>query len=47
MRYLWNSELFIDDNTLTVNMARLRRKLEDAGLLGVIETKRGLGYIMP
>lgn len=46
MRYLWDSELFVDDNTLTVNMTRLRRKLEEAGLSGVIETRRGQGYIM-
>lgn len=47
MRFLWDSELFVDDNTLTVNMTRLRRKLEEAGLSGVIETRRGQGYIMP
>jgi DNA-binding response OmpR family regulator len=46
MRYLWDSELFVDDNTLTVNLSRLRRKLEEAGLDGVIETRRGRGYIM-
>ncbi|AET67181.1 response regulator with CheY-like receiver domain and winged-helix DNA-binding domain [Desulfosporosinus orientis DSM 765] len=46
MRYLWDSELFIDDNTLTVNMTRLRRKLEETGLMNVIETRRGQGYIM-
>ena len=46
MRYLWDSELFIDDNTLTVNMGRLRRKLSDAGLSHVIETRRGQGYMM-
>jgi DNA-binding response OmpR family regulator len=47
MEYLWTSELFIDDNTLTVNMNRLRRTLENAGLKDSIETRRGLGYIMP
>lgn len=47
MRYLWDSELFVDDNTLTVNIARLRRKLEDAGFNGVIETRRGQGYLTP
>jgi DNA-binding response OmpR family regulator len=46
MRYLWDSELFIDDNTLTVNLSRLRRKLEEAGFNDVIETRRGRGYIM-
>lgn len=47
MVQLWNSELFVDDNTLTVNINRLRRKLEDAGLGNVIQTKRGQGYWMP
>lgn len=42
--YLWDSEMFVDDNTLTVNMTRLRNKLESIGVKGVIETKRGLGY---
>lgn len=46
MRYLWDSELFVDDNTLTVNVGRLRRKLEDSGLNNVIETRRSQGYIM-
>lgn len=46
MDYLWNSEVFIDDNTLTVNMTRLRKKLEDIGLDNVIETRRGQGYII-
>lgn len=46
MEALWESESFIDDNTLTVNMKRLRDKLEELGLKDVIETKRGLGYIL-
>ena len=46
MMHLWNSEMFIDDNTLTVNINRLRKKLEDAGLIDMIETRRGQGYIM-
>ena len=46
MNYLWNTEAFIDDNTLTVNMARLRKKLEDLGFKDVIETRRGWGYII-
>ncbi len=46
MDYLWDSESFVDDNTLTVNMRRLRTKLEEIGLKDVIETKRGLGYIL-
>ena len=43
MSYLWDSESFIDDNTLTVNMTRLRNKLEELGLKELIETKRGQG----
>ncbi|KGM94779.1 XRE family transcriptional regulator [Clostridium novyi A str. 4552] len=46
MDYLWSSNLFIDDNTLSVNVTRLRKKLEDIGLKSVIETRRGLGYII-
>ena len=46
MDYLWDSESFVDDNTLTVNINRLRTKLEEIGLQGIIETKRGLGYIL-
>lgn len=45
MVQLWNSDMFIDDNTLTVNMNRLRKKLEEAGLGQAIETKRGRGYM--
>ena len=44
MRSLWESEHFIDDNTLTVNVTRLRKKLEEIGLCGLIETRKGLGY---
>ncbi len=46
MDYLWNSDLFIDDNTLSVNVTRLRKKLDDLGFKNGIETKRGLGYIL-
>lgn len=46
MNYLWVSENFIDDNTLTVNMTRLRGKLEELGIKDSIETKRGQGYIL-
>lgn len=45
MNYLWDTEDFIDDNTLTVNMTRLRGKLESIGIHDAIETKRGQGYI--
>ena len=41
---LWDSESFIDDNTLTVNMTRLRNKLEELNLKELLETKRGQGY---
>ncbi len=43
---LWNSESFIDDNTLTVNMTRLRAKLEELDLKELLETRRGQGYIL-
>jgi len=46
MNHLWNSEVFVDDNTLTVNIPRLRKNLEEAGLYNVIETRRGQGYII-
>ena len=46
MQKLWDSDVFIDDNTLTVNVARLRKKLEDAGLADFIVTKKGLGYLV-
>lgn len=43
---LWDSDSFIGDSTLTVNMTRLRNKLDEIGLNGLIETKRGQGYIL-
>ena len=46
MDYLWESEEFIDDNTLNVNIKRLRTKLEELGLKDRIETKRGQGYLL-
>ena len=46
MTDLWSSDMFVDENTLNVNVNRLRRKLEDAGLADVIETKRGQGYLL-
>lgn len=46
MMELWNSDEFVDDNTLTVNVNRLRRKLEEIGLLDWIKTKRGQGYLI-
>lgn len=44
--FLWDSEVFTDDNTLTVNITRLRKKLEEIGFKNVIETRRGWGYII-
>ncbi len=46
MACLWDSENFIDDNTLTVNMTRLRNKLEELDLKELLQTKRGQGYIL-
>ena len=46
MNFLWESESFIDDNTLTVNLTRLKNKLEELDLKDLIITKRGQGYIM-
>ena len=46
MTYLWDSDMFVDDNTLTVNINRLRKKLEDIGLKDVICTRRKQGYII-
>jgi len=45
MNRLWESEHFIDDNTLTVNMTRLRKRLEEMGLVDWISTKKGIGYV--
>ncbi|MDR3072652.1 MAG: response regulator transcription factor, partial [Clostridiales Family XIII bacterium] len=46
MLELWQSDEFVDDNTLTVNMGRLRKKLEEIGADGLIQTKRGQGYML-
>ena len=46
MNYLWGTNKFIDDNTLTVNMTRLKKKLVKIGLIDVIETRRDQGYIL-
>lgn len=47
MNYLWSTDFFVDDNTLSVNITRLRKKLELIDIYDAIETRRGLGYIMP
>lgn len=44
MKRLWDDECFVDDNTLTVNVNRLRRRLEESGLVDFIRTKKGVGY---
>ena len=44
IEYLWDNQVFIDDNTLSVNMTRIRSKLEEIGVEGFIETRRGMGY---
>ena len=44
MLSLWKTDSFVDENTLTVNVGRLRRKLEGIGLSDFIKTKKGLGY---
>ena len=44
IEYLWANQVFIDDNTLSVNMTRIRAKLEQAGMRDFIRTKRGMGY---
>ena len=46
MEKLWKTDVFVDENTLTVNINRLRKKLESAGLEDFITTKFGMGYIV-
>ncbi len=46
MTILWNNEEYINDNALTVNISRLRAKLQDFGYSDVIETRKGQGYIL-
>lgn len=46
MERLWETDSFVDENTLSVNITRLRRKLEPLGLSHLIATRKGLGYIM-
>lgn len=46
MRILWEDENFVDDNTLSVNITRLRKKLEEAGKYEFILTKKGQGYLV-
>ncbi|NMW85357.1 response regulator transcription factor [Peptoniphilus sp. AGMB00490] len=44
---IWQTDSYIDDNTLTVNIMRLRKKLEDIKIFGLIKTKKGVGYYVP
>ena len=46
MERLWENDSFVDDNTLTVNVTRLRKKLESIGMTEVIRTKKGIGYLV-
>ena len=46
MERLWQTDSFVDENTLTVNVGRLRKKLDTAGLTGFIETRFGVGYLV-
>ena len=46
MQRLWENDNFVDDNTLTVNITRLRKKLSEAGLENFIKTKKGIGYLV-
>ena len=46
MERLWGNDEFVDDNTLTVNITRIRKKLEAAGVTDFIGTKRGIGYLV-
>ena len=46
MERLWETDSFVDENTLTVNVARLRKKLASVGLPDFIVTKKGMGYMI-
>ena len=46
MEALWETDCYVDENTLTVNVGRLRKTLESAGLKDLIKTKFGVGYIL-
>lgn len=43
---LWDEDAFVDDNTLTVNVTRVKNRLKEAGIMDVIKTKRGVGYVL-
>lgn len=46
MDYMWSENVFVDDNSLSVNVTRLRKKLEQLGEGDIIKTRRGMGYIL-
>ncbi len=46
MTRLWETDSFVDENTLSVNVNRLRRRLEAAGITGFIQTRKGIGYLI-
>ncbi len=46
MKRLWDNEMFVDDNTLTVNITRIRKKLEEIGITDLIRTQKGMGYVI-
>ena len=46
MEYLWDSSIFVNDSTLTVNIGRIRSKIEELGIKDYIKTKRGQGYLV-
>ena len=46
MQKLWETDSFVDENTLSVNINRLRRKLDELGLSDFIRTKKGMGYLI-
>lgn len=46
MKRLWDNDCFVDDNTLTVNMTRLKKKLETVGAEKMIHTQKGMGYVL-
>jgi DNA-binding response OmpR family regulator len=47
MEKLWETDCYVDENTLTVNVSRLKKKLTAAGLEHFILTKKGMGYMVP
>ena len=46
LSFLWDNDAYVDDNTLTVNMTRLKGKLEQIGIVNAVTTRRGMGYIL-